>query len=169
MEEDSVEPYSIFRLDLTPFAEELLMKLEVDADRSSLLLEERKTTISKLRRRIENLKERLGWEEGKHDPVLLEEIEKTQRNIDELQSQPIPPQSVPATSYGVVRDFLIGLPDKWYNYPRSFRNRLLKRLIDRVVLRQKGQIINATLYWKTGQTQTIEIRRPRARGYHESL
>lgn len=156
------------QLEFTPFAEEVLMQLEANASHSNLKLEERNKEIARLGRRLENLEGKLGWEDGKHDEVLLKQIEKTQSDIDNLQSQPIPKQKTPEISYKVVRDFLMGLPEKWDQNPRSLRNRLLKRLIDRVVLYQKGQTINATLYWKTGQTQTIEILRPRAKGYHES-
>jgi len=156
------------QIEFSPFAEEVLMQLETSASHSNLKLEELNKEIARLGHRLENLEGKLGWEDGKHDEVLLKQIEKTQSDIDNLQSQPIPKQITIEISYKVVRDFLIGLPKKWYDYSRTLRNRLLKRLIDRVVLYQKGQTINATLYWKTGQSQTIEILRPRAKGYHES-
>jgi len=77
-------------------------------------------------------------------------------------------QSTSEISYKAVRDFLMGLPEKWYNYSRTVRNRLLGRLIDRVILRQEGGLIKVTIYWKTGQAQTIEIQRARSKGNPES-
>ena len=156
------------KLNFTPFAEEVLIQMEVDYSYSSLEMEERKKDIARLDRRLSNLKEQLGWEGGKHDQVLLQQIEKTEHNLDELRSRPVPTQSVPEVSYNVVKDFLVGLPEKWYTYSRTLRNRLLKRLIDRVVICHHGQIVEATIYWKTGQTQVIQIRRARARGTRES-
>jgi len=156
------------QLKFTPFAEEVLMQLEADTAHSSLELEERKKSISRLEHRLENLEGQLGWEGGKHIQILLKQIEKTRHDVEELQSQPIPTRSTPEISYKVVRDFLIGLPEKWYNYSRTLRNRLLRRLIERVILRQEGGIIKATIYWKTGQTQAIEIQRARSKGNHES-
>ncbi|MFC1979896.1 hypothetical protein ACFLVS_03420 [Chloroflexota bacterium] len=156
------------KLNLTPFAEEVLIQLEADTTHYGLEIEERNKNITRLERRLENLEEQLGWDGGTHDQVLLKQIEKTQHDVDALKSRPMPTQSVTEISYAVVKDFLMGLPGKWYDYSRTLRNRLLKRLIDRVVLRQKGQILEANIYWKTGQTQVIEIQRARPKGNSES-
>lgn len=63
----------------------------------------------------------------------------------------------------------MGLPEKWDEYPRSLRNRLLKRLINHVVIRHQGRLVEATIHWKTGQTQVVEIHRARAKRNLESL
>jgi len=42
-------------------------------------------------------------------------------------------------------------------------------LIKRVDINHEGQLIEATIYWKTGQVQVVEIRRARAKGNSVSL
>lgn len=152
------------KLSFTPFAEEVLMQMEADYAHSSLEMEERKKDIARIERRLTNLEEQLGWEGGKHDRILLKQIENTQSDLDNLRSKPVPTQSVPKLSYKMVKDFLVGLPEKWDKYPRTLRNRLLRRIIDRAVISHKGELIRATIYWKTGQTQAVEIHRVRTRG-----
>ena len=72
-------------------------------------------------------------------------------------------------NYSVVRDFLSGLPRKWNTYQRSLRNRLLRLLVKHVDVRHEGQIIEATIHFKTGQNEEIKISRARVTGYRESL
>jgi hypothetical protein len=158
------------QLDFTPFAEEVLIQLEAAMTHSSLEMDLLKKETVKLEHRTEKLEEQLGWEGGIHDQCLLKQIEKTQTSLEELKSRPVPvtTQPLPAASYQAVKNFLMGLLEKWGEYPRSLRNQLLKRLINHVVIRHQGQLMEATIHWKTGQTQVVEIHRARAKGNRES-
>ncbi|MFC2002623.1 hypothetical protein ACFLV4_01570, partial [Chloroflexota bacterium] len=158
------------QLVFTPFAEEVLLQLEAGMVHSSLEMDLLKKEAIKLEHRLENLEEQLGWEGGIHDQRLLKQIEKTQTRLEELKSRPVSvtTQPLPSTSYQAVKNFLMGLPEKWDEYPRPLRNQLLKRLIDHVVIRHQGQLMEATIHWKTGQTQVVEIHRARAKGNRES-
>ena len=158
------------QLVFTSFAEEVLTKMEADLATSNLEEDRRKKEVVQMERRIENLEEQLGYEGGIHDQRLLKQIEKTHDRLEELKSRPEPvtTKSLPAMSYQVVKSFLKGLPEKWGEYRRPLRNRLLKRLIKHVVIRHQGQLMEATIHWKTGQTQVVEIHRARAMGNRES-
>ena len=111
----------------------------------------------------------MGWEGGQHDQVLLKQIENTRVELAELNSQKLQTQPVQPMDYRLVKDFLAGLPEKWYTYSRTLRNRLLKPLIDHVDIRHEWPVVEATIHWKTGQSQVINIRRARAKGNMESL
>jgi len=158
------------QLAFTSFAEEVLIQMEADSDTSNLEEDRSKKEVGQMERRIENLEEQLGYEGGIHDQRLLKQIEKTHDRLEELKSRSVPvtTKSLPAISYQLVKSFLIGLPEKWDEYSRPLRNRLLKRLIKHVVIRHQGQLVEATIYWKTGQTQVVEILRARAKGNRES-
>jgi DNA invertase Pin-like site-specific DNA recombinase len=158
----------VHQLDFTPFAEEVLMQMEADAAFSNLEEDKQKKEIAQLERRKDNLEAKLGWEGGVHDQVLLKQIEKTQGSLEELRSRPAPKQTLSAASYQLVKDFLTGLSGRWYTYPRTQRNRLLKGIIDHVDIRHHGQVVEATVYWKTGQVQAVNIQRPRPIGNLES-
>jgi hypothetical protein len=143
--------------------------MEADYSHFDLEIEERNKDIARMERRLENLEEQLGWEGGKHDQRLLKQLEKTQERLEELKSRPVPTQPLPAINYQVVRDFLTSLPDKWYTYSRTLRNRLLKRLIDYVDISHGGSEVEATIHWRTGQSQIVNIHRARAKRNRESL
>ncbi|MFC1981127.1 hypothetical protein ACFLVN_02655 [Chloroflexota bacterium] len=156
------------KLDFTPFAEELLMQMERDAANTTLEEDRQMKEIAQLERRIENLEEQLGWEGGTHDQLLLTQIEKSQTKLGELKSRPLPNHPLPVTSYKAVKEFLVGLSGNWTTYSRTLRNQLLKRLVDHVDVRHNGQTFEATIVWKTGQTQVVSIQRARAKGNSES-
>lgn len=156
------------RLTFTPMAEEVLMQTEADYSHLNLEVEEQKRYIAEYNRRLKNLKEILGWDGGDHERVLLEQIDETQHKLDELKSRPVPARSTPVVSYPIVKDFLVGLPDKWHSYSRRLRNRLLKSLIDHVDVRHEWPVIESNIYWRTGQKQVVEIHRARDKGNRES-
>ncbi len=150
------------QLDFTPFAEEVLMQLEADGSRLNLEDEQRKKEITSLSNRINRLKSYLGDEDKKREDFYWEQIEVTQSRLDELNSRTVPVHRVEPADFKKVRDFLAGIGVNWGSYSRTFRNRILNLIIDRVEIRHKGQDVTATIRWKTGQTQVVNSRRPRA-------
>ncbi len=156
------------QLDFTPFAEEVLMQLEADVSHSSLEVEQRKKEITALERRLENLKPYLGCGNKEREEFYWQLIEKTKYRLNDLRSRPVQSKIVPTAHYYLVREFLAGLPQEWGTYSRTARNQLLRSLIDRVDIRHGRQVVEATIHWKTGQSQVINIRRARAKGNPES-
>ena len=94
------------QLDFTPFAEEVLMKMEAMAENANLQEIRIKKERGQLEQRIINLKENLGYLDGIHDRHLLDQIEESQKKLDVLRSRIITAQHVPAVDYQAVKDFL---------------------------------------------------------------
>jgi hypothetical protein len=78
------------KLDFSPFAEQVLMRLEADATCCNIEYEQRKKESTSLLKRLENLKSYLGDADKKKEDFYWEEIEKTQHRLDELNSCPAP-------------------------------------------------------------------------------
>jgi len=156
------------KLDFTPFAEEALLQLETEVSNSHLEVAQQKRDITTLEHKLENLKGYLGCGNKEREEFYWEQCEKTKHRLDELRSHPVPVKIIPLTSYHLVKDFLNTLPKKWQSYSRSLRNQLLRLIIERVEIRVEGQIVEATVVWKTGQSETIQICRARAKGNRES-
>jgi DNA invertase Pin-like site-specific DNA recombinase len=156
------------QLDFTPFSEQVLMQLETEVTHSNIEDEQRKREIIRLSNRLKNLKSYLGDSDKKKEDFYWEQIDETQHQLDELSSRPAPIHRVQAADYEKVRTFLAGISENWRKYSRTFRNRILKLIIDKVEIRHKGQHITATIRWKTGQVQVVNIQRPRAIGNLES-
>jgi hypothetical protein len=152
-------------LDLTPFSEEVLSKLEAAGDHTRIEKRQQKQQIKRLEEEIskwqhllpvcvdsltgevDREKEGFYWERIREIKVRLEEI----RSKTFAQTRPI--------DYGGVREFLKGLSGNWYRYPQRARNNLLKHLIDFVELRGSRDI-ETTIIWKAGFRQKLIIHRP---------
>ena len=156
------------QLDFTSFAEEVLVELESDISNANIEVEQKKKETASLEHRLQILKSYLGDENKDREEFYWEQIEKTEQQLDELKSQPIPRKIIQAANYQLVRDFLKGLTDKWTAYSRTLRNRLLKLLIDHVDIRHEGKNVEATIKWKTGQSQIVNIQRLRVKSSLEN-
>ncbi len=156
------------QLDFTPFAEQVLTQLEADVSCSNIEEEQRRKEITGLSNRLKNLKLYLGDADKKREDFYWEQIEVTQNRLEELNSRSVPVHRVQAADYEKVRSFLAGITKQWGTYSRTFRNRILHLLINKVDVRHEGQNLTATIQWKTGQVQVVNIRRPRAKGNLES-
>jgi hypothetical protein len=69
----------------------------------------------------------------------------------------------------MIRQFLVDLPNKWQNYSSTVRNRLLKLLIEKVELQHDVKTIEATVYWKTGFREQVNIQRVKAAFNQDSI
>jgi hypothetical protein len=147
------------QLNFTPFAEEVLMRMEALAEDVNLEAVKAKKEINQLELRIRNLRDNLGYRGGRHDRLLMDRIEESQNQLEELRSRVIPARYIPVADYKAVKEFLQMLPSKWGSYSRTTRNRLLSRIIDHVDLEHHENIMEAALHWKTGQVQQVTIRR----------
>ncbi|GAH49308.1 unnamed protein product [marine sediment metagenome] len=76
-----------------------------------------------------------------------------------LQQKPVP---LPVTIADInrVRHFLENLENEWQKLSPGLRNRLLKLLVDRVEIVHDLHRIQATVIWKIGFKQKIDIERP---------
>ena len=152
------------QLDFTPYAEEVLAKLEAETTQDRVSQVDRTRQTAELERRLENLKSYLGCGDREREELYWAEYKKATTQLEELRVKPAPKIKVTITDIQQVRDFLSELPSKWQAYPRSMRNRLLELLIERVELRHDREKIEAKIIWKAGLQQSIIISRPPARG-----
>lgn len=152
------------QLDFTPYAEEVLAKLEAEAVAGKVEETQRQRQVAELERRMGNLKPYLGCGDPEREEVYWEQYQAAQQQLQELRARPKPKRTTGAADVRKVRDFLAGLPRNWDTYPRTLRNRLLSLLIEKVELRHQGLLIEATIVWRSGFEQRVAIHRPPARG-----
>ncbi len=117
----------------------------------------RKHEEARLENRLANLEDYLG---SSDDPELEEsyrrQIKKVKADLRVLQQKPLSsPVTVADTNR--VRNFLENLQSEWQKLSPSLRNRLLKLLVDRVEIVHDGGHIQATIIWKIGFKQKINI------------
>ncbi|MBI4286184.1 MAG: hypothetical protein HY670_09890 [Chloroflexi bacterium] len=82
--------------------------------------------------------------------------------IRDVQQTPLP-AAVTVADINRVQHFLENLEDEWQKLSSRLRNRLLKLLVDRVEIVHDRSHIQATVIWKMGFRQRIDI--DWARGY----
>ena len=156
------------QLDFAPLAEEVLMELELDQNRAGVEMETHVREIAALERKLKNFKSYLGCDDPAKEDTYWQLIREAERALGEKRIHSPCQRIIPDTDYQLVRTFLTGLRDNWDTYSRSLRNRLLKLIIERVEIRHERENVEATIRWKTGQTQVLNIRRARAKRNLES-
>jgi DNA invertase Pin-like site-specific DNA recombinase len=155
-------------LDLTPHARAIMERLKDDVERHSLEEGQRRRRESELKTRIARLKGYLGSDDPHREETYWQLIEETKEQLEILRQNPMLPSATPVDLDRVV-DFLDNLDQKWQRYPSRLRNRLISLLIDMVELRHDQSSIEATIVWKVGLRQRINIARPRENLLREML
>jgi hypothetical protein len=143
-------------LDLRSYAREVFKELQARS-----LTVEAEEAIQK--HQEAQLRNRLGYLEsylGSADPELEEsyrrQIKQVKADLRALQQKPLP-APVTVTDINRVQHFLENLEDEWQKLSPSLRNRLLKLLVDRVEIVHERGHIHATVIWKIGFKQRIDI------------
>jgi hypothetical protein len=163
-----VEPLTqvfLERFKATAYIEDVLRRTEEKAREDKLEDVGLKQNEKKLKQRIDNLKNRLGYEDNRKDEILLEEITKTERQLASLQQRLVqkPRKVSPAVDIARIREFLWRLWQNWDRFPNRLKNELLRLFIERVELRHSRESIEATIVWGAGERQAILIQRPKAK------
>lgn len=156
------------QLDFTPYADEVLAKLEAEAAEGKLEQARRKRQKTELQAMMANLRANLGRTQNSE---LVSEYERQILEVKEqlasLSIERIHGNVAAKPDIHAVREFLTNLRRNWDSYPATLRNRLLRLLIEMVVLKHDRERIEATVIWKAGFQQQIVIQRPPARGSRE--
>jgi hypothetical protein len=164
------------QLELDPCVEEIISRLESDAGNSKLNQIRERQQISSLEKEIEKWKallpccvdEATGQVDREKEHYYWERIHEASGRLEELRSRPGMTGNMAPPDYSGLRDFLKSLPEKWYSFSGSLRNRFLKALISRVEL--KGDdVLEATIYWKAGFQQKVLIQPCQSRRLREKL
>ncbi len=154
------------QLDLTPITEEILSRMQSDAENSSLEEVHFKQETSRLEREIGRWQALLpscvddltGQVNREREDYYWAKIKEDQTELEKIRLRSIP-ASAPPVDYARVREFLKGLAGNWQNYSLTLRNRLLKLIIEKVEIRGQYEI-EATIFWKNGFRQRVLIHRP---------
>lgn len=119
----------------------------------------RKREEAQLKNRLANLEGYLGSCDAELEESYWRQIKQVRMELQALQQKPRP---VPVSSVdiGRVRRFLENLDQEWQRLPTTLRNRLLKLLVERVDIVHDAAHIRATVIWKMGFSQEIDIARP---------
>ncbi|MDP3064420.1 MAG: hypothetical protein Q8O40_14610, partial [Chloroflexota bacterium] len=119
----------------------------------------RKRQEAQLRSRLANLESYLGSCDPELEQSYARQIKEVKAEVRALQQKPLPS---PATIVDIerVRRFLGNLEGEWGKLSSALRNRLLKLLVERVEVIHDRDHIQATIIWKTGFKQRIDIERP---------
>jgi DNA invertase Pin-like site-specific DNA recombinase len=154
------------QLDFTPFTEEILAELESEDGRTKLGERQARQQLKKLEEEISKWQSLLpccvdnvtGIVDKEKEAFYWDKIRNVQVQLESTKATPIS-QNKLAIDFNKVREFLKGLTDKWYTYSLTSRNQLLKSIIESVELRG-SQDIEATIKWKMGFQQKVNIHRP---------
>ena len=166
----------LHQLDFTPYAEEVLAKLEAEAAQGKLEEARRRSEEAALEQSIKKWQALLpccvdpetGQVDRDKEQYYWAQIRQLKAQLEGVRTKPTPKKAIVSADVGKLREFLIRLPHYWQVYPRSLRNRLLRLLIERVELCHDRECIKATLIWRAGFEQRILIYRPPARSGRES-
>jgi DNA invertase Pin-like site-specific DNA recombinase len=153
------------QLDLTPFVEDILTRMETDTGNRKLEEIQARQRILELEKAIRKWEALLpccvdiqtGRVDREKEQYYWDRIREAKTQLDEYRAIPVTGK-LPVTDYAAVRSFLKGLTVKWNGYAGSLRNRLLKLIIEKVELRGNNDI-EATIFWKTGFKQRVVIHR----------
>ena len=114
------------------------------------------------------LKGYLGSDDRQREETYWQLIEETRAQLELLLRQPDPETATPVDLDRVIH-FLENLGVEWQRYPSRLRNRLISLLVDRVELRHDQSLIEATIIWKVGLKQRVNIVRPREKLLRDKL
>jgi DNA invertase Pin-like site-specific DNA recombinase len=153
-------------LDLTPHAQAVLEKLKDEVNDYSLEDSRYRKRETDLKTQITNLERYLGSGDPEREETYWRLIKEANSELKNISQRPAAPKTT-AIDLEKVTEFLKNLESNWTGYPGYMRNHLLTLLVDRVELRHDRSQIEATIVWKIGFKQVINIRRSRANYTHE--
>ena len=146
-------------LDPTDQAQKVLEKLKSEASDYNLEESRWRRQDTELRTRLANLENCLGTGDTEREETYWRLVQEVKEQIKLLGNKPPPIKATPM-DIEKVTGFLEHLDSSWEKYPNRLRRRLLILLIDRVELRHDPGRIEATIVWKAGFRQVINIKRP---------
>ncbi len=147
------------QLDFTPYADEVMTKLEAEYDAGKAQESYRRRQEAELEQQIRQLKSYLGSNDPDREETYWSLIKETQAQLEQLRAQPAPKVNAPMNIH-LVRNLLARIRSDWERYSPIVRNRLLRLFLERVEVRPSNKLVEATIIWKVGLRQSIVIERP---------
>ena len=143
-------------LDLRSYASEVFHELQmrsITVEAEEAMCKQQET---QLRNRLTSLESYLGSADPELEESYRRQIKQVKSALRDLQQKPRP-TPVTVADINRVHHFLENLEDEWSKLSSGLRNRLLKLLVERVeIVHQRGHI-QATVIWKIGFRQKIDI------------
>ncbi len=146
-------------LDLTPHAQAVLDRLKTEISEHSLEETKRRQRENELKAHVANLEKYLGCGDPVREETYWRLTREARAELQMVRQRPAAPEST-VVDIEKVAGFLENLEGNWQKYPGSLRNHLITLLIDRVELRHDRSHIEATIIWKVGFRQIVNIQRP---------
>jgi len=156
-------------LDLTPHAETVLEKLKSEINQQDLEGSQQQRREAELKEHIANLERYLGCGDPEREETYWRLICEEKAKLDLLRQRPLLTPKATPLDLERVAHFLENIDREWERYPSRLRNQLIKLLIDRVELRHDATNIEATIVWKVGLRQVVNIKRPSTNFAREKL
>jgi|GEM_PF-1113110 len=146
-------------LDLSSHARAVFDEVQQRAAATEEEEPKRKREEAHLKSRLANLENYLGDSDSEMEESYRRQIRQAKADLRALQNKPLP---APVTSVDIdrVRRFLGNLEDEWQKLSSTLRNHLIKMLIDHVDIAHDQYHVRATVIWKIGFKQRIDIERP---------
>ena len=143
-------------LNLRPYAREVFGELQTRSTTVEAEEAMRRHEETRLKNRLANLEANLGSADPELEESYRREIKQVNAAIRALQQRP-PPVPVTIADINRVEQFLENLEDEWQKLSPMLRNRLLKLLVDHVEIAHGRGRAQATIIWRTGFKQRIDI------------
>lgn len=157
------------------YAEEVLSQLESEHSYAKERLRKAKRERERVAGEINTLQQNL--DQALAQTTDQSRIERIERLIEEHKAQladleAFKRQTLEPTLTGEdiarVRAFLANLKKGWYEQTSELQNEFLRIMLDKVVVRHEGELIEAVIYWRTGFKQQVIIHRPLAKSRREN-
>jgi DNA invertase Pin-like site-specific DNA recombinase/ribosomal protein L29 len=148
------------QLDFTPYADDILVKLEAQYDVGTAQENFRQKQETDMEQRIKQLKSYLGSADREKEETYWSLIREAQSQLEQLRAQPVTQAWRSPLNISLVRNLLARIKSDWEGYSAVMRNNLLQIFLERVEVIVGKKQVEATIIWKAGLRQKLMIQRP---------
>lgn len=161
-------------LSLAPLAGDILRRFKLKTEnkriRETLLKKQvtrLKASIAKLQVLFTHCVDASGEINRDKEELYWSQIQEAKQRLSEIKTS-ISPEGDDLNNLDVdcncIQEFLNDLTSNWYTYPLSWRNQLLRLVIDKTEIQASNDVVDAVIYWKSGFKQKVIIYKPRIIG-----
>jgi hypothetical protein len=145
------------------YADAVLGQLEGEYDQAVDQARQHKRDLARLEAEIETLKQNLATtrtpEQAQIIFDLIDQRTAKKKELADARTSPMG-KMLTAAQVASVRAFLANMRTGWAKQPTNLKNELLALLLDRVTVISGSDTIQATITWRSGETQYLVIDRP---------
>lgn len=146
------------------YTDQILKVLSDEYEKAKAKADAHKRAYARLTRKIENLKENLGYTRSQTQVEMILQMidEKTEerKRLAQMEAYPVG-RALSAVEVEKVKDFLSNIHQFWDVQSPKLKNEFLRIVLDRIILVHYNDDIRAKIVWRSGLEQEILIHRPR--------